>query len=655
MRGSQSPATTRSPSSASPARAWAWPRARQCICSPRLIGHLTPSPFTHLLPSTSASPWTSPTPRRSTVAVFTDDDRPTRPPVHGDVARQLPSTPCLTAMPVVLLMTPGTSLRHLPRLRAPVAVATIACPAPPRPPRASINRAFPRAIPTHHHLPLLSLTLLDSSPSHIIASSHLIASRSPVALPQKPPSNSSTSGAPTTTAELAVVDNVQQRQRRARRSSSTPSTPYRRRASTSPLVDLDDARAMEYQWECYQLGHGGELKFEKDLKQLVEYLGHPYPEFFGTSFNNQLGGSPRWEVSADLGRKLEAPMAPPNRNANQDAMMQLLQTLMTDREDQRAERQANLAALQQIAQNNQGHGNHDHSGSKLKNFQNTNPPMFSKTEEPLDADDWLQTMENNLEVAGVEAAEKVLFATHYLSGPARAWWTSACAMNAGQMMNWEDFKLKFSKYHVPQGLIKKMRDEFRELKQGRMSVVEYRDKFLTLSRYAPDETDTNEKRKERFLNGLHDEMQTVLVNIPMDPTMQKHRNNSTGGFTPRHNRPPAQTYRPNYNHNNGGPPKPGGNHNHHSNNNSHPNNNNNHPHGNNNNPNTGPKTGSNAIPVTPKDKSTVNCYECGVVGHYSNECPKKLARLPPTLLAQQQRRAGRRNQNNKNGRLYHIA
>ncbi|KAK1647118.1 hypothetical protein QYE76_064923 [Lolium multiflorum] len=155
-------------------------------------------------------------------------------------------------------------------------------------------------------------------------------------------------------------------------------------------------------------------------------------------------------------------------------MMQMIQMMMEDREAERAERQANIAALQQIAQNNQGHGNHDHPGSKLKNFQNTNPPMFSKTEEPLDADDWLQTMENNLEVAGVEAAEKVLFATHYLSGPARAWWTSARAMNAGQMMTWEDFKLKFSKYHVPQGLIKKMRDEFRELKQGRMSVVEYR-------------------------------------------------------------------------------------------------------------------------------------------------------------------------------------
>ncbi|KAK1628525.1 hypothetical protein QYE76_002840 [Lolium multiflorum] len=229
-------------------------------------------------------------------------------------------------------------------------------------------------------------------------------------------------------------------------------------------------------------------------------------------------------------------------------MMQLLQTLMADRENERAERQTNLAVLQQIAQNNQGHGNHDHPGSKLKNFQNTNPPMFSKTEEPLDADDWLQTMENNLEVAGVEAAEKVLFATHYLSGPARAWWTSARAMNAGQMMTWEDFKLKFSKYHVPQGLIKKMRDEFRELKQGRMSVVEYRDRFLTLS------------RKE-------------------------------------------------------------------------------------------------AIPVATKDKATITCYECGVVGHYSNECPKRLAKIAANTAApaQNQRRfAARRNQNNNNGRLYNM-
>ncbi|KAK1620727.1 hypothetical protein QYE76_026244 [Lolium multiflorum] len=183
-------------------------------------------------------------------------------------------------------------------------------------------------------------------------------------------------------------------------------------------------------------------------------------------------------------------------------------------------------------------------------------------------------------------------------------------MNAGQFMTWADFKLKFSKYHVPPGLIKKMRDEFRELKQGRMSVVEYRDRFLTLSRYAPDETDTTEKRKR--------------------------------GGNPR---PEATTTTKNYNKNNRSPPRA-------------PNNNNN----NNNNTNTAPRTGSNAIPVAPKDKSTITCYECGVVGHYSNECPKRLAKIAGNTAApaQQQRRVstGKKfvpnNPNNRTGRLFHM-
>lgn len=74
---------------------------------------------------------------------------------------------------------------------------------------------------------------------------------------------------------------------------------------------------------------------------------------------------------------LNAQMAPQVRNATQEAMMQMLQTMLEGREAERAERQANLAALQQLANNNQGH--HDHPGSKLKNFQNTNPPVFSST------------------------------------------------------------------------------------------------------------------------------------------------------------------------------------------------------------------------------------------------------------------------------------
>jgi hypothetical protein len=50
--------------------------------------------------------------------------------------------------------------------------------------------------------------------------------------------------------------------------------------------------------------------------------------------------------------------------------------------------------------------------------------------------------------------------------------------------------------------MKLKKKEFLSLTQGGMSVSEYRDHFTQLSRYAPKEVDTNEKRQERFMEGL---------------------------------------------------------------------------------------------------------------------------------------------------------
>jgi hypothetical protein len=45
-----------------------------------------------------------------------------------------------------------------------------------------------------------------------------------------------------------------------------------------------------------------------------------------------------------------------------------------------------------------------------------------------------------------------------------------------------------------------------------MSVSEYRDRFLQLSRYAPEDVNTDAKRQYRFLRGLVDPLQYQLMN-----------------------------------------------------------------------------------------------------------------------------------------------
>jgi hypothetical protein len=84
------------------------------------------------------------------------------------------------------------------------------------------------------------------------------------------------------------------------------------------------------------------------------------------------------------------------------SMAQVLRLMLEDREAAHAECQANLATLQHLAQiatnnntNNGGNGNEEPQ-TKLRDFQNSNPPTFAKSTEPLDADDWLWTIERKL-------------------------------------------------------------------------------------------------------------------------------------------------------------------------------------------------------------------------------------------------------------------
>jgi hypothetical protein len=59
---------------------------------------------------------------------------------------------------------------------------------------------------------------------------------------------------------------------------------------------------------------------------------------------------------------------------------------------------------------------------RLGDFQRTKLPTFSQGVEPMDADDWLKSIEKKMQVVQCNNHEKVMLASHQLSSPAANWW-----------------------------------------------------------------------------------------------------------------------------------------------------------------------------------------------------------------------------------------
>jgi hypothetical protein len=69
-------------------------------------------------------------------------------------------------------------------------------------------------------------------------------------------------------------------------------------------------------------------------------------------------------------------------------------------------------------------------------------------------------------------------------------------------VSWAEFHDAFHAHYIPACVMRKKRQEFMDLKQGGRSVHNYSKQFNHLVQYAPDQVDTDEKKKDRFMIGL---------------------------------------------------------------------------------------------------------------------------------------------------------
>jgi hypothetical protein len=150
--------------------------------------------------------------------------------------------------------------------------------------------------------------------------------------------------------------------------------------------------------------------------------------------------------------------------------------------------------------------------SCLAEFLRTRPTTFSQAKDPMESKDWLKGVEKKLVITQCTDREKVLFAVHQLFGMTANWWETYYNTHADvDSITWSEFKGHFYNHYVPRGTMK-LKKEFTDLKQGGMTVNEYLNSFIQLSRYATEDINTDEKKQDMFLEGLNDDIQFQLLN-----------------------------------------------------------------------------------------------------------------------------------------------
>jgi predicted PolB exonuclease-like 3'-5' exonuclease len=147
------------------------------------------------------------------------------------------------------------------------------------------------------------------------------------------------------------------------------------------------------------------------------------------------------------------------------------------------------------------------------------PPLFTKTEDPLDADVWLRVVESKFPHLTGDCPDdaKTCFATQQLHGPARTWWDHFCAMlTANHVVTWEEFKTAFREHHIPAGILDRKLNEFLALTQGTRTVLQYAQAFNDLCQYAGYHADSDEKKRDRFCRGLNTKLREHLNTVWAD-------------------------------------------------------------------------------------------------------------------------------------------
>ena len=119
------------------------------------------------------------------------------------------------------------------------------------------------------------------------------------------------------------------------------------------------------------------------------------------------------------------------------------------------------------------------------------------------ADHWFIQVEKVLEAMEIASdTTRIRLAAFQLEGVAQVWWNWEKTSRDLEAMTWAEFQELFMGKYFPDTTRHVKAQEFLELKQGMMTVIEYVARFTELAHFADDYVATDMAKVRRFENGL---------------------------------------------------------------------------------------------------------------------------------------------------------
>ncbi|XP_020098366.1 uncharacterized protein LOC109717101 [Ananas comosus] len=151
----------------------------------------------------------------------------------------------------------------------------------------------------------------------------------------------------------------------------------------------------------------------------------------------------------------------------------------------------------------------ERSLAALTTFKRFNPPTFDgDVKDPWTVETWLSAMEALFKDIYTLEKDKVRLAAHCFEGSARMWWDQARKNRSldTASVTWETFREMLLLEYFPDSDRRKIKENFRKLKQGNRSVREYEREFTHMINCVSDLVHGDRDRAEVFEHGLRPEI-----------------------------------------------------------------------------------------------------------------------------------------------------